>query len=599
MKNYFQEGKESIVGVVLWVVTFFVYLSTLAPTVEFIDSGELATVACTLGIPHPTGYPLFTLVGRIFTMLPIAQEPIVRLHIMSALFTSLAATAFYFLLLNLLGNAKTEIQRDHKIVSSAFATLALAFSQTFWGQGVSVEVYSLHLLLITCTTLFFIKAIHEDRASWWFLFAFILGLSFTNHLTTILLAPAFLFLFFVEHKNVKEAFRRIGALVLPFVLGLSVYLYLPVRALEFPLLNWGNPQTFEKFWWHFTGKQFRVWMFSSTDAAKEQFDYFLQSTPAEFYYIPLIFALVGFLSLMISDRRKFIFILLLLVSCVGYSINYDIHDIDSYFLLAFVALMSFAAFGIRWVLSIMNNIRITVLIIALSGLLALQIVNNWNEVDRSKNYIVEDYAKNILRNLPRNAIIISYQWDYFVSAAYYLQRVKNFRPDVVVLDKELFRRSWYIPQVEKMYPSVMNKSKNETELFLKELYKFEHDLPYDFTSIEGRYTDLLKSIVDKNSGEVSCFVTSEVEPNYTTGYNRIPYGFAYLLTKDSAYIQCPFPEIQFRNLNHNDKYIQQVKQFSATVLYQRSVYEKYYGKDSLSSLYHQKFLHFKVSNDSP
>lgn len=598
MKNYLISKQEQLTGLAIWLSTFIVYLLTLAPTVGFIDSGELAAVACTLGIAHPTGYPLFTVLGRVFSLLPIASEEIVRLNIMSALFTSLAALAFFFLMLELLEKTKNETTKNTNITSAAFAALALAFSQTFWKQGVSAEVYSLHLLLIITTTLFFVKAMNDDRSIWWFLFAFILGLSFTNHLTTVLLAPAFLFLFFAEHKFGPPTFTKIGKLSIPFFAGLSAYLYLPIRASQSPLLNWGNPQTFEKFWWHVTGKQFRVWMFASGDAARKQFDYFWERIPIEFFYVPLLFALVGFFVLLFSDRRKLIFISLLLITCVAYSINYDIHDIDSYFLLAFAALMIFAGFGASKIFASVNilNKRIAAasLVIVLIG---VQVNQNWREVDQSGNYLVEDHTKNILNNLPRNSIIISYQWDYFVSASYYFQFIKKHRPDIIVLDKELFRRSWYFPQLEKMYPELMKKSRVESELFLQELFKFEHDLPYDYTAIEGRYTSLMKSFIDNNVDSVSCFVTPEIEQTYTAGYNRVPYGFALMLTKDTSYIETQLPTIEFRNFVGSDKYAQQIKKFSASALLQRSMYEHLYGRDSLSELYRRKMFQFDFDKD--
>ena len=68
------------------LLAFLLYIRTLAPGLSFIDSGELGTVAATLGVAHPTGYPLFTLLGWLFTRLPLASEVIVRLNIMAAVF---------------------------------------------------------------------------------------------------------------------------------------------------------------------------------------------------------------------------------------------------------------------------------------------------------------------------------------------------------------------------------------------------------------------------------------------------------------------------------------------------------------------------------
>jgi hypothetical protein len=596
MKTFFKNRLQTAAGLLLWSLTFIVYLKTGAPTVGFIDSGELATVACTLGIAHPTGYPLFTLLGRIFSMIPFPVAEIVKLNAMAALFTSLGTVAFFFVLLELLEKEKNELQ---KIFASAFAAFSLAFSQTYWGQGVDVEVYSLHILLITLVILFFLKAVREERTVWWYLFAYTLGLSFTNHLTTILLAPAFLFVFFFEYRFTRIAADRITKVVLPFLLGLSVYCYLPVRSAAEPILNWGNPQTFEKFWWHVTGKQFRVWMFSSTDSAKKQFEYFLQHTPVEFYYIALLVSLIGFGTLLWHDKKKFIFVLLLLLSCVGYSINYDIHDIDSYFLLAFMSLMMFAAFG---ALTLIQSMNMKIAASIFLGIIVFQLYKNWETVDQSKNYIVEDYTKTMLRNLPENAIIVSYQWDYFVSASYYFQYVEKYRTDVTVLDKELFRRSWYFNQLTTSHPDVARRSHGEIQRFLEELYKFEHGMPYEFSVIEGRYTSLLESLFTKDGKDRLCFVTSEIEQNYTKGFKRVPYGLAQLLTHDTTYIPSPLFQGGFRPIGAGDNYSEQIKKLSASILMQRSFYETYFGHSEESKKYQEnakKILHsnsLSVSN---
>jgi hypothetical protein len=580
MRKIFLDKREYFIAFFLWVAIFSLYVKTMAQTVGFIDSGELATVACTLGIAHPTGYPLFTLLGRIFSLIPFSSKEIIRLNIMSALLTSLSAIIFFFIVLELLGEKE---QRTYKIIAAATSSLFLAFSQTVWSQGLSVEVYSLHLLLISFTILFFLKALNEEKSSWWFLFAYTLGITFTNHLTTILLAPAFLFLFFYEHGFNKAVFHRIKRLSIPFLVGLSVYLYLPIRSSQHPLLNWGNPSSLEKFWWHFTGKQFRVWMFSSTASAEKQFTYFINHTPEEFFYIPFVVAVIGFFALLFTEKKKFLFLLLLLIACVGYSINYDIHDIDSYFLLAFVSLMLFAAFGIMKLLSFFKNISPAISVALLMGCAVLEGYQNFDHVDQSSNYLVEDYTKNILRNVPQNSIILSYEWDYFVSASYYFQRVKHYRPDVVVFDKELFRRSWYFEQVENMYPEVMKNSQEEAQLFLTELYKFEHDLPYNFNSIEGGYTNFLESLFEKNMPKRNCFVASEIEPTYTAGFFRIPYGLVQKIDKDTAYVMMENPQYEFRKNQASDPYTVQLKKLAFASLHRRSLYEEKYGKNTLAS----------------
>src|SRR5579864_6060332 len=84
-------SRPAYLAALVGAVAFVAYLFTLAPSVDFIDSGELATDCYTLGICHPTGYPLFTLIGWVFSHLPIASLPILRLNIMAAFFTAAGA----------------------------------------------------------------------------------------------------------------------------------------------------------------------------------------------------------------------------------------------------------------------------------------------------------------------------------------------------------------------------------------------------------------------------------------------------------------------------------------------------------------------------
>lgn len=572
----------------LWFITFSVYWMTMAPTIGFIDSGELSTVAVSLGIAHPTGYPLFTLLARMFSLLPIASEEIVRLNILSALITSISVVVFFFLFLELASDQKGKKDGWATLIIASISSMFIGFSKTFWFQGLAIEVYSLHVLLILFALLLFVKSVKTRSMHHWYLFAFVVGLAFTNHLTTILLAPAMLYWFFAEHGIGKAAFKKIGLLAVPFAAGLSLYCYLPIRAAQLPLLNWGNPQSTERLWWHITGKQFRVFMFSSSEAARRQLSYFFENLSVEFFFPVLILAGLGAAVLFLRQRRIFIFIILLLVSCVAYSINYDIHDIDSYFLLAFISIALLSAFGARMIMLRFDGAAARGSVAAvLLGIAGVQLYNNREAVDQSTNYLVEDYTKNVLLNLPQNAVVISYQWDYFVAASYYYQHIKGIRPDVVVIDKELLRRSWYFSQLEQMYPEVIGRSRQEIQLFMMELEKFEQGLPYDYAMIEGRYTQLLKSLIDRNLDR-SVFVTPEIEAQYTMGYVRVPAGMVFRLSIDTMYHAMKEPQFIFRDFKGTDAYSKQIKILTRNALSLRAQYEDSYGNSREASFFRQK-----------
>lgn len=596
MTNLFENKyRDHIVGLLLYLGVFAAYLQTIASTVDFIDSGELATVPSVLGIAHPTGYPLWTLVAHVFSTMPIAKEEIVRLNIFSAFITAGAAVMLFYVMLFLLRVDNDEDNSLLIFVPAVFSALTLAFSQTFWEQSTSVEVYALHLFLICATILFFARAVFLyintqafDQRLWW-IFAFTLGLSFTNHLTTILLAPAFLYLYFSAFGFSKEAFRQIGILALPFALGLSVYLYFPIRTVQQPTLNWGYPATLERIFWHISGKQYRIWMFSSSDVMAKQWKHFVEALPAEFYYAPLLISALGLWRLIVHNRRLFVFILILLAGCILYTVNYDIKDIDSYFLLAYISIAMLAGFGIVEAGSLFKTLWSTIAVTAiLAGVIIAEISANFPEVDASDNHLVEDYTMNILTNLEPNAIIISYQWDYFIAASYYFQYVKHVREDVTVIDKELLRRSWYFMQMGKNHPAIYEKSKRDIDSFLEELDKFEHDTPYDPAVIEAKYNHMIDGFIDHNVDSVAVYVTPEIEPHLASHYLRVPEGFAFRLYRDSTYHPVRFPTISYHPYHKANLYTQQIHHFYTSMLAQRALYEESQGKMDFAQRYARK-----------
>ncbi len=593
MKSFLESKyRDHVVAAALWLTVFLVYIQTIARTVGFIDSGELATVPYVLGIAHPTGYPLWTLITHIFSHLPISEEEIVRLNIFSSLATSFAAVLFFYAMLLLFRSGIKTKDPFHSIIPAAFSALVLAFSQTFWDQATSIEVYAFHLFLMSATLLIFLRAIFSfleeqviDQRKW-LLFAYVLGLSFTNHLTTILLAPGFLFLYFSVFRLSKEGIRQLFILAVPFIVGLSVYVYFPIRTVQQPVLNWGYPATLERIFWHISGKQYRVWMFSSSAVAAKQWNHFLNAAPLEFYYVPLLFSLLGAWRLLMQERRIFAFIFLLLAGCIAYTINYSINDIDSYFLLAYVSLAMFAGFGALEAGMIFKKMagKIAFGTILLAVVIA-ELSANWPEVDASSNYLVQDYTETILNNLKPNAIIISYQWDYFVAASYYFQYIKHVRGDVTVIDKELLRRSWYYLQMKKNHPALYEKSKTEIESFLEELYKFEHETPYDPAVIEARYNRMIDSFIDHNIDSVAVYVTSEIESHLASHYRRVPEGLAFRLYKDSLYHPIDFPTLAYRPYRKKDMYTRQIQSMYSTMLMQRAMVEKSFGKIDLAQRY--------------
>ncbi|MBW2066402.1 MAG: DUF2723 domain-containing protein [Deltaproteobacteria bacterium] len=243
-----------MISILLLLAVFVVYVSTLCPTVYLGDSGELTAAAFSLGIPHNSGYPLYSLLGKIFCLLPVGNIGF-RLNLMSAFFSTGAVWLLYSLARKMTGSR----------YGSLFASLLLGFLQVFWSQSASAEVYTLHIFFVGLLVRVLFWWDQEGEFHLMALFAFLTGLSFGNHMQTVMLAPGVFFV--ILHREPKSLLniRRFVVLTLLFIVPLLLYLYLPIRTDAGAAITWGDPNNLERFWAHVSGRSHRAnYVFSRT-----------------------------------------------------------------------------------------------------------------------------------------------------------------------------------------------------------------------------------------------------------------------------------------------------------------------------------------------
>jgi len=628
--KYFQKYYYLLTG----LIAFVFYMLTIAPSVIEIDTGELAAVQCTLGIAHPTGYPIYTMLGYLFSLLPLPFSKIFQMNLLAAIYCAAAVTIFSITVKLVLDNLNTfqfnKIKKEKtkkkkqsdkskvvsihstfvlsdnvKIIAAVFSGLFLALSKTFWFQSTSVEVYSLHLLLITIVIFVLIKAFlffdfEKSISKYWIVFAVTLALGFSNHMTTLLIIPGVAYLYFAKNGfNTKSIKQIIFMLLIFFPILILIYSYLPISASQNPLMNWGNPTDWEHIIRHISGQQYQVWLFSSSEAAAKQFNYFIENLPKEFS-LTLIIVIVGLIVSFIYARKFFIFNMIIFLSTVLYSINYDINDIDSYFLLAYISLAFFAVFGIVQVITfaVRNKMKIIIPISILILFLGLQFYSNYDQVNQKNNFIYEDYTKTLINSLPKNSIVFSYQWDYFISAAYYFQLVENFRKDVTVIDKELLRRSWYYNQLETNHPNLLKGIKPEVEQFIEALKPFEREQK-DKTNnqlLESLYRKIMTGLISTNIIKHDYFIAPELvngemkrgEFQLPEGYTLVPYLFLFKVVNTGNYVNAPLPDFKIRFESRDDKYVTSLRGFIASMLISRALYEVQFNKLDIARTYTMK-----------
>lgn len=562
------------------LLPFIFYLITMNPSVDFIDSGELTAVAYTLGVAHPTGYPLFTIISHIFIALPIPLRVIQKANLFSAVVSSLSLYFFAkFLIL------VSDQRSKHAEFFAFVSTLIFGFTQFFWEQAITFEVYSFQMLFISLVLFSIFKFERTGETNYLLLFSFLLGLSFTNHLTIIFLIPSLIYIFISDFvKKVKT--KVLIFMFFFFLVGLSPFFYLPIRSASGVVLNWGDPSNFENFLNHITGKQYRVWAFSSFEVMIRQLSYFFSKFSENFGYLALLFAFIGLWKTFKLNKKIFYFTTFSFLTCILISSNYDIHDINAYFLTAIAMTSIWIFYGLTHLPRKMPD-SLAIALGILCVLISLPV--NFTKVDKSKNYLPEVYTLHILKNAEPNAIIISYQWDYFVSPSLYFQLVENIRKDIIVIDKELLRRSWYIKQLQRNYPWLIERSKSEVEAFLTELYKFEHDLPYNPIEIEKRFVNMINSFVDKNIGDRPIYLGIEIEPEFGAKYVRVPEGFMFRLHLDSEYKNYEYVPIDVSKRCF-DSYSKNLVNLIAKMIVNRGIYEFRFGKIEKAKFYFEEAL---------
>ncbi len=548
---------KNIYSVLSFVIPFVVYLITLAPTVSWVDSDELATASSLLRIAHPTGYPLFTVLGKMFTLIPIVDE-VYMLNIMSAFISSAAIFIFFNLMVFLFTDFR--LTKSDKLLSVNFSpdtvynislasALILAFSKTFWDNANVTEVYSLHSFFLILLTYVFLKAnnyypggdkfLHKEE-KYWILFAFILGLSFANHLTTVFLAFGFLYLFFSNYGFSKASFKQIIILTLPFIAGLTLYIYLLVRA-DNSVLSWGHTYNFENFIAHITGRQYDTAMFRSFDDLKIQLMRYIAEYPKEFVYLNILLIIPGIVELYKCSRELFYFTLILFITGILFASNYTIYDIYSYYLLASVITAVWIGFGLLFILKKINS-RAKGFRYVLLLLFLIPLSFNYSQADKSKDYIVKDYVFNLFNSASENSIIIS---NY--NPTYYFQYVKKIRPDIIFINRDYLFNKWYLNSIVMTYPGLYNKSRTEFDNYSTELDKLQNNKSKYLSpktkadnqailNFQKSLRDLLNSIIENNYKERNVYTTMEIDEvndeKFAVEFNKVPNGVLLKLTPE-------------------------------------------------------------------
>ena len=263
-------GAAAIAG----FVVFALYVLTRSPDTAMWDTSEYIAAAYTLGIPHPPGNPMFVIIGRVFSILPIAPTVAARVNLLAAL-SSATAAAMWFLITErvLVG---WFVARWQRISGGALAVLIGATSFTVWAQSVVNEkVYTVSLALLAIVAWLTVRWCDEPDGSkadkTLMLIAYVLGIGYGVHMAGMLPAPAVGLAVLIRRPRTIMRWKLVAACVGLLVLGGTPFLTQPIRAAHFPAVNEGEPtgcrekiavactfskQTYTAFMYNFNREQY-------------------------------------------------------------------------------------------------------------------------------------------------------------------------------------------------------------------------------------------------------------------------------------------------------------------------------------------------------
>lgn len=439
-------------------LTLVVYLLTMAPRLTWEhagrDGGDFITAAYYLGVPHPTGYPTYTILAWIFSHLPFGGVAW-RVHLLSA-FASAGTVALVYVI----GRRIAE-NRDSgpTILGAAIGALLLAFSPLFWGHSLVAEVYAL-LLFFMALVLWLILRWRDGEGPLW-LAALAFGLGMGNHITLGFMAPLILLLLWDGRERLS--WRGVLFAAIALMAGLLVYVYLPLRASADPIVNWGDPSTWEGFKWTVTGQGYRRFFFALPgEKLLPRLGEWGELTRVQFPFLALPLAAIGLWDL--ARRDKWLALGTLLATAVSfiYSIGYNTTDAFVFMLPAYLYLALWMGQGAAWLLAAVDRMRrprerqSLLAILMTAGLLLLpgiSLVKEWGEMDVTNDRKAEDYALEALEAVEPGSLILVGS-DAHTFALWYYRYVEMVRPDVSPINYAMLNFEWYRSTVASHHPEI-------------------------------------------------------------------------------------------------------------------------------------------------
>ncbi|MCX8094086.1 MAG: DUF2723 domain-containing protein [Candidatus Goldbacteria bacterium] len=432
---------EFVFSLIIFLFSFYIYVITLNPVFHANDSPETIACSYTLGIQHPPGYPLFTLFGKIFSFIPCGNIGF-RVNLLAAFFGSL--TIVFVFLTTFIIFRKKDIGLFYTYLIAFITSLCLLFSYTLWSEALSAKggIYTFNIFFITFLTWFIFNWSKNPSEKGLYLFSFIYGLSCANHWESmVVLAPAFfIFLLLTIKKYNLFVFFRIKNIIyyfILFLLGLSAYLFLFIRAKYGAILNWGNPDNFISLIQVIMREQYAEFeKVKNLSTMKAQALRVFNLIFNEFGIVGLMLSFAGIIGFYRIGKKAHLlfFIIVILTLILAFSFYFNLKPdmlwvIDVFMIPIYTSMVFLIAGSLFFIVGILSSLRINenfekVISIILFLTLPLNLYfKNFKKADQSNYFYAYDFGMNIIKSVDEQDAMLLLEGDFNVMPQMYFKYV--------------------------------------------------------------------------------------------------------------------------------------------------------------------------------
>ena len=497
------------------VLVFALYATTLARTTAFWDTSEYIATGYILGIPHPPGNPLFVVLARAWAVLlaPLGLTVAVRINLFSAMMSA-GAHAMWFLVVHHILRYFSE-DRRFRLIGAAAAVLVSSTAFTVWNQSnVNEKVYTVSLLTIAVLSWLAFRWQEnlgkgkDDNLL--ILMVFILALSVGNHLMAFLAAPAIgIFILLVRPRTLLN-WRLYPVGVAVAILGLSIHLFLPLRAGLEPVINEAAPTCpdvasalgaivtygkagcvalaealnrtqYQKPPWLLLEREAQAPLWSQLVNYLQYFDWqwarALDGGNVVFANLRLPFTMLftglgvwGAIEHVRRDRASFFFVATLFVTLsfgLVYYLNFkygfslqppvpdrdlqEVRERDYFFIVSFSIWGLWAGMGVATLWrEAAHEMRVGLAKASpILGLALIPLVLNFSWANRAEDYAARDWAHNLLMSVEPYGVLFT-NGDNDTFPLWYVQEVEGVRRDVTVIVTSYLNTPWYTKQLKRL-----------------------------------------------------------------------------------------------------------------------------------------------------